>query len=134
MKGIWITAIVGGLIFGVMHLGNIFSGVDPTAVFQQVVSAIFSGLVFSAIYLRSGNIWVVILLHTLIDTVGLVPSTFLGATLTENLNDASWGVATLVLWVAEIGYAAFLLRPSKCKEICESLCFLEKPSETAAHS
>jgi membrane protease YdiL (CAAX protease family) len=130
VKGIWITAIVGGFIFGVMHLGNIFSGVDPTAVFRQVASAIFSGLVFSAIYLRSGNIWVVILLHTLIDTVGLVPSTFLGATLTENLNDTSWGVATLILWVAEIGYAAFLLRPSKCKEIRESFCFAEDATET----
>jgi hypothetical protein len=77
---------------------------------------------------------VVILLHTLIDTVGLVPSTFLGATLTENLNDTSWGVATLILWVAEIGYAAFLLRPSKCKEIRESFCFAKEPSEADFHT
>ena len=129
VKGIWITAIVGALIFGVMHISNLFAGVNPAAVFDQVISAVFAGLVFSAIYLRSGNIWTLILLHTLIDTVGLVPSTFLGATLTDDLNQMSWSWITLIFWVLELGYAAFLLRPSKCKQICENLCFAGEASE-----
>ena len=130
VKGVWIAALVTSVIFALIHSLNVFAGYDPLIVLIQTISAVASGLFFAAIYLRSGNIWVLILLHTLIDTVGLVPSTFLGATLTENLNDTSWGVATLILWVAEIGYAAFLLRPSKCKEIQESLCFAEDATET----
>ena len=126
VKGVWITAIVGSFIFGVMHIGNLFSGVNPGAVFVQILSAIVTGLVFSAIYLRSGNIWVVILLHTLIDTIGLFPSTFLGITLTDDLNKISFDWITLVFWAIMIGYAAFLLRPSKCKQIQESLCFKDK--------
>ena len=129
MKGIWITAIVGSSIFGVMHFSNIFSNVAPAAVFTQILSAAVTGLVFSAIYLRSGNIWVVILLHTLVDTVGLVPSTFLGATLTEDLNRISWSWITLIFWAIEIGYAAFLLRPAKCEQIYESLCLADNKSE-----
>ena len=131
VKGIWITAIVGAVIFGLMHLGNLFVGVEPAAVFAQVPSAAVTGLVFSAIYLRSGNLWAVILLHTLIDTVGLLPSTFLGSTLTDDLNQMSWSWITVIFWVAYVGYAAFLLRPSKCKQICESLCFACEKSENA---
>ena len=73
----------------------------------------------------------VILIHTLIDTVGLVPFSLLGVTLDETLNQMVWDWTKLMLWVAEIGYAAFLLRPSKCKQICESLCFADKESKSA---
>jgi membrane protease YdiL (CAAX protease family) len=130
VKGIWITAIVGSAIFGVMHISNLFGGVSPSAVFAQVISAMFSGLIFSAIYLRSGNIWSLIFLHTLIDSVGLVPSTFLGMTLTDNLNQMSWSWISLIYWALELGYAAFLLRPSKCKQIYENLCFAGEESKS----
>ena len=133
VKGIWITAIVGAFIFGIMHAGNFFTTTtNPSSIVVQIISAMFSGLVIGAIYLRSGNIWVVILIHTLIDTAGLVPFSFLGVTLDESLNQMVWDWTKLILWVAEIGYAAFLLRPSKCKQICESLCFADKESESAA--
>ena len=133
VKGIWITAIVGAFIFGIMHAGNFFTTTtNPSSIVVQIISAMFSGLVIGAIYLRSGNIWVVILIHTLIDTAGLVPFSFLGVTLDESLNQIVWDWTKLILWVAEIGYAAFLLRPSKCKQICESLCFADKESESAA--
>ena len=133
VKGIWITAIVGAFIFGIMHAGNFFTTTtNPSSIVVQIISAMFSGLVIGAIYLRSGNIWVVILIHTLIDTAGLVPFSFLGVTLDESLNQMVWDWTKLILWVVEIGYAAFLLRPSKCKQICESLCFADKESESAA--
>ena len=132
MKGIWITAIVGAFIFGIMHAGNFFTTTTtPSSIVVQIISAMFSGLVFSAIYLRSGNLWAVILIHTLIDAAGLVPFLFLGTTLDENLNRMVWDWAKLIVWAIEIGIAAFLLRPSKYKQICESLCFADKESEAA---
>lgn len=132
MKGIWITAIVGAFIFGIMHAGNFFTTTTaPSSIVVQIISAMFSGLVFSAIYLRSGNLWAVILIHTLIDAAGLVPFLFLGVTLDENLNRMVWDWAKLIVWAIEIGIAAFLLRPSKRKQICESLCFGDKESEAA---
>jgi membrane protease YdiL (CAAX protease family) len=132
VKGIWITAIVGSFIFGIMHAGNFFTTVtDPYSIVVQIISAMFIGLVFSAIYLRSGNIWAVILIHTLIDAAGLVPFSFLGVTLDANLNQMVWDWTKLIFWAVDIGIAAFLLRPSKCKQICENLCFAEKTSEAA---
>lgn len=128
VKGIWLTAIVAAVIFGLSHIGNLFVGVNPSAVFDQVCNAMFSGLIFGAIYLRSGNIWSLILLHTLIDTVGLIPSTFLGITLTDNLNRMSFSWLSLLYWAVKLGYAAFLLRPAKCKEIQARLCSEDKES------
>lgn len=133
VKGIWITAIVGAFIFGIMHAGNFFTTTtNPSSIVVQIISAMFSGLVFSAIYLRSGNLWVVILIHTLIDTAGLLPFSLLGVTLDESLNQMVWDWTKLIVWAVDIGIAAFLLRPSKCKQICESLCFADKESESAA--
>jgi membrane protease YdiL (CAAX protease family) len=130
VKGIWITAIVGAFIFGIMHAGNFFTTTtNPSSIVVQIISAMFSGLVFGAIYLRSGNLWVVILIHTLIDVAGLVPFSFLGVTLDENLNQMAWDWTKLILWAVNVGIAAFLLRPSKCKQICESLCFADEKTE-----
>lgn len=130
VKGIWITAIVGAFIFGIMHAGNFFTTTTtPSSIVVQIISAMFFGLVFGAIYLRSGNLWALILIHTLIDAAGLVPFSFLGVTLDENLNQMVWDWTKLIIWAVEIGIAAFLLRPSKCKQICESLCFANEKTE-----
>lgn len=132
LKGVWITAAVGAFIFGIMHAGNFFTTTtNPSAIVVQIVSAMFTGLVFGAIYLRSGSLWAVILIHTLIDTAGLVPSTFLGMTLDENLNQLSWSWTKVAIWAIEVGITAFLLRPSKCKQIRESLCFADQKTEEA---
>ena len=132
VKGVWITAAVGAFIFGIMHAGNFFTTTtNPSAIVVQIVSAMFTGLVFGAIYLRSGSLWAVILIHTLIDTAGLVPSTFLGMTLDENLNQLSWSWTKVAIWAIEIGITAFLLRPSKCKQVYENLCFAKKQGKEA---
>lgn len=136
VKGIWITVIVSAVIFGLTHASNIFFGTDPLAVLMQVLSATFVGLLFGAIYLRSGNIWVLVLIHTLIDTAGLAASTFLRISETENVNQLAqlftWG--KLAIWLIYIGLTIFLLRPSKCKQIRESLCFADKESEAATRT
>lgn len=133
VKGIWITVIIGAIIFGLTHVTNIFFGMDPLAVLAQVVSVTFVGLLFGAVYLRSGNIWVLILIHTLTDVTSLASSIFL-----RNISDIevmnqqlsfSWG--KLIVWLLYVGLTAFLLRPSKCKQICESLCFASEEDTRA---
>ena len=130
VKGIWITAIVGSFIFGIMHAGNFFTTTaDPSSIALQIISAMFSGLVLSSIYLRSGNLWVVILIHTLIDVAGLMPFSLFGATLDDSLSKLAWDWTRLIFWAIDIGIAVFLLRPSKCKQICESFCFADEKTK-----
>lgn len=133
VKGIWITVIVSAIIFGLTHVTNMFFGMDPLAVLAQVVSVIFVGLLFGAVYLRSGNIWVLILIHTLTDVASLASSIFL-----RNISDIevmnqqlSFSWKKLIVWLFYVGLTAFLLRPSKCKQICESLCFASEEDTRA---
>ena len=132
VKGIWITVIIGAIIFGLTHVTNIFFGMDPLAVLAQVVSVIFVGLLFGAVYLRSGNIWVLILIHTLTDVASLASSIFLrNISDIEVMNQISWSWKKLIVWLLYVGLTAFLLRPSKCKQICESLCFASEEDTRA---
>lgn len=134
VKGIWITAIVAALIFGLTHVTNVLFGVDPIAVLTQVISAACLGLLLGAVYLRSGSIWALILIHTLIDIAGLAGSTFMYISDIEDLNQLSWYWERLIIWLIYIGFAAFLLRPSKCKQICESFCFAGEETEAVART
>ena len=52
-------------------------------------------------------------------------------TLDENLNQLSWSWTKVAIWAIEIGITAFLLRPSKCKQVYENLCFAKKQGEEA---
>lgn len=132
VKGIWITVITSSIIFGLTHITNLFFGMDPLAVFTQMMGAACLGLVFGAVYLRSGNLWVMILIHATNDIVALANSTFLkGVSGIQDLNSRSFSWGSLVVNLAYIGYAAFLLRPSKCRQICESFCFAGEKAELA---
>ena len=103
---------------------------DPLAVLAQVVSVIFVGLLFGAVYLRSGNIWVLILIHTLTDVASLASSIFLrNISDIEVMNQISWSWKKLIVWLLYVGLAAFLLRPSKCKQVRENLCFAEETAD-----
>ena len=63
-KGIWYSIIVSGMIFGIIHLMNIYTtGQNATLTILQAINAAGSGIVFGVIYYKTKNIWSVILLH-----------------------------------------------------------------------
>ena len=129
VKGVWITVIVSSIIFGLCHIFNIFFGVAPISVLTQVLSGFILGLLFGAIYLRSGSLWAIIFIHTLTDIVGLADSTFLSINDVENMNQLSISWGRIILYLIYIGFTIYLLRPSKCKQIYENFCFKDKKSE-----
>jgi membrane protease YdiL (CAAX protease family) len=132
VKGVWITAIIGAIIFGLTHASNIFYGMEPLAVLAQVISATFVGLLFGAVYLRSGSLWAPILVHTLTDIAGLAPSTFLrNLTDVDSINRLSFSWLSLLFDLLYLALAVFLLRPSKCKQVYQNLCFAQQSPEEA---
>ncbi len=67
-KGIWYSIIISGIIFGLMHLGNIFVvGQNPILTITQIINAAALGTIFGVIYYKTKNIWSVVLLHGLWD-------------------------------------------------------------------
>lgn len=77
-KGILTSVILSGVIFGGVHLTNIFSGVNVGSAMIQALEAGLLGILLAAIYLRSGNIWITIIAHALTDFASLLPSGIFG--------------------------------------------------------
>lgn len=59
----WLSSIV----FGLIHLTNLLAGGDPKSVVIQSIYAIGVGMLFGAVYLRTGNLWPTILGHWSVD-------------------------------------------------------------------
>ena len=63
-KGVWYSIIISGIIFGLMHLGNISSfGQDIPETISQVLSTAGTGIFLGLIYYKTKNIWSVIFIH-----------------------------------------------------------------------
>lgn len=121
-RGIWLTVAVSSAAFGLLHFFNMLSGVTFGAACVQVMGAAGMGAVFGAIYLRGGNIWVPVLLHALVDFIGLFQSAFTTNAGTEidkiNSLDISGLYAMVPLLIL---LTVFLLRKSKHAEILERM-------------
>lgn len=63
-KGVWYSIIISGIIFGLIHLGNIYTmGQDIPRTISQALSAAGTGIFLGLIYYKTKNIWSVIFLH-----------------------------------------------------------------------
>ena len=77
-SGIWKTVVISGLLFGIMHFTNMFATMNPIGVLIQVAGVSVIGMVFSAIYLRNGTIWVNVVLHAFNDIAAGIPCIYIG--------------------------------------------------------
>lgn len=66
-KDIRIIFWLSSVVFGLLHIANIAVGGDVTASLIQSVYAIGVGMLFCAVYLRSGNLWPTIIAHASVD-------------------------------------------------------------------
>ena len=113
-KSLWFTVTVSGLVFGGMHISNIFFGVELMGLLAQIVAACGAGMLFTAIYLRGGNIWVLMLIHAIIDATPSLKSTFMvtAATRVDMVSQQNpWGAVINVCMHTCL--VLFLLRKSK---------------------
>ncbi len=118
-KGIFITATVSGIMFGLVHIINIFVGGDVFSVTIQSIVAAGIGFYFAAVYLRGGSLWALIIMHSLADAASLLPSIFTlnNGTTIDAINKISIMNLTPFFILTAIGL--FLLRKEKCNEILE---------------
>ena len=126
-KGLLYTAISSSFFFAAIHLGNLLSGVRLESTLVQVLVAWAMGMVNCAIYLRSGSIWGMIILHAMVDGFSLFDGFFYqsaavateaaGSGAIESIN--SLGLINLIPIVWCIPLAMFLLRRKKAQEIID---------------
>ena len=126
-KGLWITALSTGAMFGAVHLTNVLHGVSFAGALTQAIGCIAGGVLFSAIYLRGGSIWVVALLHSLEDTPPLVKTLF--TNFAENVKAAEVDMMSsyrpdltkIIIFAVELLLAAYLMRKSKRQKIFDRI-------------
>lgn len=63
------AVVFTSLIFGLGHIINIFSGADIVTTLFQVLYATGTGFLFGTVYIRTGNMWITIILHSLTDFI-----------------------------------------------------------------
>lgn len=120
-KGVWLTVISSGLVFGFMHITNILSGVTFMSALSQSIIASLLGMFLTAAYCRGGNLWIMILVHAVTDSLGLFQSLFTTTgTDVEAINQISISGNTLILLVIYLALTIIILRNSKIPEVIEN--------------
>lgn len=117
-KGIWKAAIISGVLFGCLHLFNLQYG-DTLKVVVQTIAATATGVLYAAIYFRSGNIWLMVVIHALHDIAAASSyGIFNGGSIDNML--ASQGTQSLfglIVVIPQIIAAIYLLRNKKIGEV-----------------
>jgi uncharacterized protein len=65
--GIWVAILGSSVLFGAMHVLNVFLTGDLRGAMLQAVAAFLSGVFLAAVRLRTGSLWTGIVLHGLWD-------------------------------------------------------------------
>ena len=112
--GVWVATIASGLVFGLMHIGNILSA-DKVGVLVQVFAVTAMGIALSAIYYRCRNIWVLIFVHAFLDFCGAFTAGVTGGTISGEVS--SYIPDQCASAVPYLIVAFILLRPKKLREI-----------------
>ena len=113
--GIWKACLLSGLLFGCAHLTNLLSSA-PLGVLMQCIFAASLGVLYAAIYFRTGNLWVTVFLHGGMDIISMFVGGLYGTeSVAESVSsyDASMLLSVLVYLIP----AAILLRKKKIGEV-----------------
>lgn len=106
-EGLLLSIIISSALFGLMHLFNIFDGANIGATLLQVMYSFAMGLVWAIIVLKTRNIWLAVILHSIYNFSGLLFPT-LGA-LTNKYDLATILITSiLALLVALYTYKVYL--------------------------
>ncbi len=71
-QGIWKAAIITALLFGLSHSLNLLSGQNVANTLVQIFYALAIGFAFSAVVLKTGILWPLVIAHFLIDFTAML--------------------------------------------------------------
>lgn len=117
-RGVWATVLISGILFGLVHLSNYFAGVSLQSVIVQTAAASAVGWALCAAYLRGGNLWCMILVHTITDAASMFYATFQQeGDVIDTLNTLS--IVNLTPVIPFTAVTLFLLRRPYCDRIIQ---------------
>ena len=120
-KGILFSILASGIIFGSIHLTNIFMGQDVLTTIMQFIQTTSIGILFGTIYYLTKNIWALAFLHGFYDFSVLLSEVNLTTSCgyTDNLPTsltASSIFASIIISLIYLFYSIILLKKESGKE------------------
>ena len=115
-KAIWTAIICSGLVFGLAHLSNV-SHSSVSGVLVQMLGAFLMGMVLTAVYYRTANIYAVIILHAVNDIAAALPATIVQSQQTISDVISGYGIMDILMLLPYLAVLLIILRPSKMEEI-----------------
>lgn len=114
--GIWKAVVVSGLLFGAGHAVNLLES-EPLGVLIQCCITAVLGMLYAAIYFRTGNLWVVVFLHTYQDAAALINTGLYQGMQTVGETVSSYDPSMLVSILLYLLPIFFLLRKRRLPEV-----------------
>ena len=112
-KGAYLTAALSGMVFGCLHLLNLFGTSDKGAVLFQVFATACVGFYWGAVFLRKRNIFALMLLHAVSDITAFLSKGFAtGQADTRSAIDST-NAYVLILAAVYVAAGMYLLRDEK---------------------
>jgi hypothetical protein len=110
---IWLAIILTSILFGAVHILNVFITGQLGPAIMQSIAAVMSGFVFMAILIRTGSIWPAIIYHFFWDCLLFLAGNTAGTTAPEAATHGSGAIGIYVpvlLNLPNFIFALILLR------------------------
>lgn len=114
---ILIVMFLSSITFGCMHFVNILSGASISITVVQVIATIGMGLLFSAIFIRGGNILPAMIAHGLTDAIAFMDATQVSEEGLMAVEASFINYVDVAVCVILGIIAIYLVRPAKRQEI-----------------
>lgn len=114
-RGDLFAVLVSAALFGAMHLINLFSG-NVGAVFLQVGYTFLLGCMFAVMLLRTGNVWLCVLVHFLFDVGGTIVADLGGGSFQDTI---FWILTAAVGALCAVHILVSFIRLEKRKQVFE---------------
>lgn len=113
--GLWKACLLSGFLFSLAHMTNML-GSEPFGVLMQCVFTMALGTLLTAVYFRTGNIWIPVFLHGFMDVSSMIIGGLYG---TQTVSEAVSGYDVSMLYSVLIYILPvfFLLRRSRIQQV-----------------
>lgn len=118
-KGIYGILIFSALLFGLIHVTNAFVGAPLDSSIFQAFYSFAMGMTMGAVYLRTGNIWVPIIIHSLVDIIGISFFSDTSIIIHAGFVFDTVAILTIIVSILCIILGLYYVRASKHDEIIE---------------
>ena len=111
------AAVITSLVFGLIHLGNIAEGASIQISVIQAIATTFVGLLFAAVFLRTGSILISIFMHGIFDWMCFVTDSSLVDGVMVNTTISPGLIAALAVDIAAGVAGLYMIRPAVREKI-----------------